>query len=287
MTNTNLKLINKPLYFIIFICCCVAGYFTLKYYKYYSSDYINEDIYSKVLDENRRIFVSLPEDYRQNRTYPLVIKSDGKLNMERWRQSFADIGKEAIIVAIPNLLWRDTRNRDLVPPYARRDVQIEPRPANQTDLSLFGRADKFLQFIELELIPYIEANYQVSDTRILSGFSAGGSMVLYTLSTKPALFDAYFAFSPAAWYDGAVVVDEFAKALPNIGDKPLYLYLSLGSLENDIIGGAFKGLLAALERNAPANLRWNYSYSEGADHGQNPYDSIPKALKGYYQHSLK
>ena len=93
----------------------------------------------------------------------------------------------------------------------------------------------------------------------------------------------YFAFSPAAWYDDSVVVKEFAKNLPVTDGKPIFLYLSLGAEENEIITGSFKGLLSALETNAPANLQWAYSFSEGVGHNANPYVSVPKALTKYYE----
>ncbi|TMP71158.1 hypothetical protein CWC05_22885, partial [Pseudoalteromonas ruthenica] len=110
--------------------------------------------------------------------------------------------------------------------------------------------------IETELLPYLESNYAVNNNRVLSGFSAGGSFVLYTMITKPELFSGYFAFSPAAWYDDSVVVKEFTQHIANIHGSPKYLFLSLGGLENEIITGSFKGLLLALEQRAPNNITW-------------------------------
>ncbi|KJZ01539.1 alpha/beta hydrolase [Pseudoalteromonas piscicida] len=269
------------------IAIVAAGWKFTQYQSHYTSDYVDVVLSSEVLNEDRKVFIRLPKGYDKAHSYPLIIRTDGNFNLARWDEvlsSLAEQGRveDAILVSIPNQFWTETRNRDLVPPYARQDVAIEARPESDNDPAIFGRADRFLQFVESELLPYLEANYSINDNRVLSGFSAGGSFVLYTMVTKPALFDGYFAFSPAAWYDDSVVVKEFAKSLANIQGKPKYIYLSIGGAENDIITGSFHGLLDALEQHAPANVRWGHSISEGAGHSQNPAVSVPLALSEYH-----
>ena len=258
----------------------------------YTSDFIDHSFYSSVLNENRKIFIRLPKDYDKKKGYPLIIKSDGNFNLSRWDESISELAKQekiedSIVVAIPNLFWSDSRNRDLVPPYARQDVKIEARPQEDNSPSIFGMADLFLKFIETEVLPYVEGKYSINDNRVLSGFSAGGSFVLYTIVTKPHLFTGYFAFSPAAWYDDSIVVDEFEKHLPNTIGKPIFLYLSLGAAENEIITGSFKEMLLAIESSAPSNFHSKHSYSHGAGHVENPYISVPKALLEYYEFRAK
>lgn len=270
----------------------LVGVTTYRYLNEYTSDFIDHSLRSEVLQETRKIFVRLPKGYDTTQSYPLIIRSDGNFNLERWHQTieamaFESAMKDSILVSIPNQFWTETRNRDLVPPYARQDVQIEARPEHDKDPNIFGKADKFLAFIETELLPFMEENYAINNNRVLSGFSAGGSFVLYTITTKPELFNGYFAFSPAAWYDDSVVVEEFSKRLPMLNGEPKFLYLSIGGAENSIITGSFEGLLAALKSKAPANLYSDHSYSEGANHSENPYVSVPKALASYYQFRIE
>jgi predicted alpha/beta superfamily hydrolase len=278
----------KIIIVISFILLISTFILSKRYLEDYTSDFIDQNIYSEVLEEDRKIFIRLPKDYDKKKSYPLIIKSDGNFNLSRWDKSIADLSQkkaieDSIIVAIPNLFWIDSRNRDLVPPYARKDVKIEARPRSDNSPSIFGKADLFLSFIETEVLPYIETNYSINDNRVLSGFSAGGSFVLYTIVTKPELFSGYFVFSPAAWYDESIVVSEFKKGLDNVSGKPLFLYLSLGGAENEIITGSFKGLLSAIDSNAPINFYSEHSYSKGAGHVENPYVSVPKALEAYYK----
>jgi predicted alpha/beta superfamily hydrolase len=286
----DVKLLNKKnvgaiVCSALFIC---AGIISESYLDEYSSDFIDHTIYSSVLEENRKIFVRLPASYDSDKSYPLIIKSDGNFNLDRWDEAISVLSdkgiiKDSILVSIPNLFWADSRNRDLVPPYARKDVQIEARPCDINSAEIFGKADLFLAFIANELLPFIEKKYSINNNRVLSGFSAGGSFVLYAITTRPDLFSGYFAFSPAAWYDNSVVVKEFANGLKSTSDKPLFLYLSLGDAENKIITGSFKGLLSAINLDAPENFKSVYSYSKKAGHLENPYVSVPKALKAYYE----
>lgn len=279
---------SKVVLVILFILIVSVVVISKRYIEEYTSDFIDHNLYSSVLDEERKIFVRLPKGYDKKKSYPLIIKSDGNFNLKRWDESIAKLSKQgdiqdSIVVAIPNLFWVDSRNRDLVPPYARKDVQIEERSSDENSPSIFGKADLFLKFIETEVIPFIESKYSLNDNRVLSGFSAGGSFVLYTIVTKPQLFTGYFAFSPAAWYDASIVVDEFKKGLPNTTGKPIFMYLSLGGSENKIITGSFNGLLSAIKTHAPLNFYSKHSYSDNAGHVENPYISVPKAVKEYYK----
>lgn len=276
---------------LVIIVCAIA-YTCNAYIKNYTSVFDDRTLYSTFLGEQRKVFIRLPKNYDANKAYPLIIKTDGNFNIMKWDSTLTEfaaqgISSESIMVAIPNQFWEDTRNRDLVPPYARKDVNINARPVTQTAPEIFGKADLFLAFIEKELLPYLEANYKLNNNRILTGFSAGGSFVLYTLNTNPDLFTGYFVFSPAAWYDDSIVVDEFSKSISKPIGQAKYIYLSLGAQENDIITGSFKGLLNALEHKASQDITWGHSYAKDAGHNENPAISVPKAIKSYYEFRAK
>ena len=284
-----MKILSKVNIFVLLLFILITAVYIVsnRYIEHYISKYDDYNVYSTILNENRKIFIRLPKDFDNRKEYPLIIKSDGNFNLSRWDESINELAKQhiiedSILVSIPNLFWADSRNRDLVPPYARRSVEIDARSPEDNSPAIFGKADLFLAFIEKELLPFIENKYAISNNRVLSGFSAGGSFVLYAMVTKPELFTGYFAFSPAAWYDKSVVVSEFAKKLPNVKGHPIFFYLSLGSAENDIITGSFKGLLSAIDMSAPINFYSKYSYSLNANHVENPYVSVPKALTEYY-----
>lgn len=278
-------LVNVCLAIVMFALAVIA----IRYYNHYASAFTDITIESKALNESRKVFIRLPTNYDKSKAYPLIIKTDGNFNLDNWDRTLtaqrkAGEGEGAILVSIPNKFWKTTRNRDLVPPYARQEVNTEPRPEFQTLLEPNGEADKFLKFIEAELLPYLQTHYKLNDQRVLSGFSAGGSFVLYTLHTKPELFNGYFAFSPAAWYDDMSVVKRFSDFLKTNNPKikaPTFLYLTVGGAEHPLMLEAFNSLKAALKASPNPNLIWHSTVNPNAEHNDNPKQSVAKALIDY------
>jgi len=83
--------------------------------------------------------------------------------------------------------WLAWRMRDLSPTHTQ---QIDDAFGIENIQS--GGAPDFLQFLELELIPFIEKEYSAKSTnRIYAGFSLGGLFGLYALFQRPALFQNY------------------------------------------------------------------------------------------------
>ncbi len=99
------------------------------------------------------------------------------------------------------------RARDLTfPGYPR--LSIDPPPVDGVLLAAEGTrnfhgAEDFQKFIELELIPLIDARYPTTpDARTYFGHSAGGGFGLYTLFTRSELFRNYIISSPGLIYHG-------------------------------------------------------------------------------------
>jgi predicted alpha/beta superfamily hydrolase len=52
-----------------------------------------------------------------------------------------------------------------------------------------GHSDKFIDFIEKELQPYIEKKYKTNDSKTIIGQSLGGLLATEILFKKPTLFN--------------------------------------------------------------------------------------------------
>ncbi|NJK87355.1 MAG: hypothetical protein HC906_16585 [Bacteroidales bacterium] len=94
------------------------------------------------------------------------------------------------------------------------------------DMLPVNQPDKFLRFIEKELIPFIEKDYIVIN-RILYGHSFAGGFVINSMMLSPGLFDKYIASSPTPVMD---FIDrekyvQLDKKLP----ADIYFYFSYGS----------------------------------------------------------
>ena len=78
-----------------------------------------------------------------------------------------------------------------------RGWELSPVRLNFMDNST-GHAAEFLALLEQTIIPFIAQNYRADPAcRMLAGSSLGGLFTLYTMYTKPELFQGYIAASPA------------------------------------------------------------------------------------------
>jgi predicted alpha/beta superfamily hydrolase len=245
---------------------------------------VADAVRSRVLSEQRDLIVSLPASYQRatTRRYPVLYVLDGSSHAEHTAGSarlMARIGvmPEIIVVGVPSS--GENRARDYTPPYMRADAERKDGP--------MGEADRFLRFMETELIPHIEQRYRTTSQRMLAGNSRGGLFVVYSLLERPNLFSARFAFSPALWRDDDRVITELARSLRERSVTPAFLYLSLGDGENAKMTRAFRKAVEVMRTSAPAALRWRADVTSDADHGNNAVLSTPVALRECFRSEVR
>jgi predicted alpha/beta superfamily hydrolase len=74
-----------------------------------------------------------------------------------------------------------------------------------------GGADAFLDLLEREVVPRVEAMAPVDPARrVLWGHSYGGVLALHALFTRPGAFAAYAATDPSLWWGGGHLLHEQA-----------------------------------------------------------------------------
>jgi predicted alpha/beta superfamily hydrolase len=232
---------------------------------------------SAALDESREYLVHLPESYdrRPARRYPVIYVLDGSsqdLHTAASAVLMARIGviDEAIVVGIPNTSGPE-RQRDYTPPGMRQDTDEA--------MGATGRGDRFLLFLESELIPAVERDFRASSVRTLAGNSRGGLFVVYAMTEKTGLFDTYVANSPALWRDDAAMVSRLERFLRSHGELRSNFFMSLGSEENEKMKRAFSKAADVLNDRAPEGLRWRTFVSAEGRHANNAEMSTPVALQ--------
>ena len=184
---------------------------------------------SEILQEDRPIIISLPIGYKENEAnYPVLYLLDGLGNIKHQVGTVellteSGIIPPMIIVGIESL----DRSRDLTPSNAGQDVY---GGTGKSGIQQSGGALKFLQFLEEELIPYIESNNRTHPYRLLEGHSFGGLFSTYALMKKPELFDAYIIQSPALWWNKEEMTEKakvFFKSNTSL-DKSIYFGIGGG-----------------------------------------------------------
>lgn len=228
---------------------------------------------SKVLKQQRRVLVSLPQNYdiKKDLSFPVMYLLDGDSNLSHTSGSARflaniDMAPEMIIVAISNI----NRFYDYTPTVERSGEGGRPT----------GGGEQFLDFIAQELMPHINKNFRTVDYSIFTGHSLGGLMVVHAMATRPQLFDAYFAYSPSLWFDEEKSLDLAIETLqrPNL---PLYLYVSLGD-EKGPMRTAFERFDKSLQQAKPSGFRFNIERLPQESHFSIPLQSQINAYKALF-----
>lgn len=230
-------------------------------------------IKSEVLNQERDFAILLPPNYdaQSKKKYAVLYMLDSAETIAAKFKTLSanNLAAETILVGIRPV--KETRDVDLLPPYMKSDLEIENSP--------MGRADKFLKFMETELMPYITKNYNVSGINAISGHSRSGVFVIYSLLENLNLFQARFAFSPAVWREDNLMVAKTKEFTASTNKKKSFLYLSLGSNENDKMKSGFDALTDELTKNLPKKVILSFQYTKDANHQTNVELSISTALE--------
>ena len=240
-------------------------------------------INSAVLGEERTILVRVPAGYETNKhRYPVLYMTDGNAHIAHTSSTVEFLARngrmsELIVVGITNT----DRTRDLSPTHVTTTV-AGGNSALQFPTS--GGADKFLKFIETELIPDIEKRYRVQPYRILAGHSLGGLFAIHTMISRPELFHSYVAVSPALQWDNQVAVkraEDFFKARK---EWQATLFMTLGREPGPIEDGFYQ-FKQVLEKNQPKGFEWDAQVLDDEDHGsvvlRSHYLGLRKVFNGW------
>ncbi|MFC3879571.1 alpha/beta hydrolase-fold protein [Algoriphagus namhaensis] len=190
-----------------------------------------DSLQSDILGETRKIWVHLPNKYQEGKKYPVIYLLDGGGNFNTVTGLMKQLSinsmvlPEMIVIAILNT----NRSRDLIP----TKVDIDYRTGNKLEYDS-GGGTAFLDFIEDELIPYVDSTYPTSSYRTYVGHSFGGLSVIHALTTRSHLFNNYLAIDPSFWWDNMAYLETVDSLLSvkDYSNKGLFV-----GIANTMIGG--------------------------------------------------
>jgi predicted alpha/beta superfamily hydrolase len=233
---------------------------------------------SDVLGEERTVLVRTPAGYEAGKErYPVLYMTDGNAHMAHTASTIEFLARngrmaELIVVGITNT----DRTRDLTP----TRVRIESGSGAQFPTS--GGADKFLKFIETELIPEIEKRYRVHPYRILAGHSFGGLFAIHAMLSRPELFNSYIAVSPSLQWDDDLEIKRATEFFKDKKEWNATLFVSLGN-EPGLIGDSFASFRRLLNGTKVAGFEWQAEQMEDEDHGSVVLRSHYLGLRKIYE----
>ena len=262
-----------------------------------------DTIHSKILNEDRKIWVYAPKvnpDAGYGKVkYPVVYLLDGDGHfssvtsmIRQLSEGFTSFFPQMIIVGILNT----DRMRDLTPTH----IKGSPDYGDSTIFKTTGGGDKFMSFMEKELIPHIDSAYSTAPYRMFIGHSLGGLMVVDALFHHKNLFNAYIAIDPSLWYDDRNLLKQAEQLLSreNFSKESLYVAIAntmkpgmdTGRVRSDITSNTshIRSILdftTLLKADKKSGLKWDYTYYSEDDHGSVPliaeYDALRFIFKNY------
>ncbi|MBL4836591.1 MAG: alpha/beta hydrolase [Kordiimonadaceae bacterium] len=237
-------------------------------------------IQSAILKEERPYLVHLPVSYEGNKSqlqkYPVLYILDGSSSFVIASSIVSDMATstqipEHIVVAIPNTT---DRTRDLTPNNSIYGYDGERSP----DVETSGGGDKFLQFIEQELIPQINKNYRTMDYTTFAGHSFGGLTVLHSFLSQQGLFDNYLAIDSSLWWDHRIMLKRVKKFVGTHTDSNARIFMSTADRTDDPNGEGMavpnRTFFETLKNSGFPNLHVAQQSFKNEDHGSVPLPSL-------------
>ena len=250
-----------------------------------------DSLKSDILGETRKIWMHLPKNYEDGKKYPVLYLLDGPGHFHSVTGLIKELSTngtralpEMIVIAIANT----NRSRDLIPTYA----EVDYRTGNSLQYDS-GGGNAFLDFIEDELIPYVDSTYPTTSYRTYVGHSFGGLSVINALTTKSHLFDNYVAIDASLWWDNMAYLKTVDSLLSfnDYTNKGLFLGIAntmskgqtISNVEEDtsaistLIRAQLKFARSLEKKDNGLNFEWNYYPND--NHFSVPLISIYDGLR--------
>jgi hypothetical protein len=241
-------------------------------------------LHSNILNEDREYWVSLPESYSDEalsyRKYPLLIVLDGNVHFKVISGMANYMGAdryrswkipEMIVVGIQNV----DRRRDYTP-----DKIITVRENNS------GGGERFLSFLEDELIPELDKNYRTTSYRILFGHSLGGLLATHAYLKEETLFNAFIAVDPSfGTWDEETMDKKLAAVTNRTFDRYIYIATANWGKRNIRNRDRHVRLFEALNNKCEGEFPAKLEYFENESHSSVPliafHNGISSIFDGY------
>jgi hypothetical protein len=146
-----------------------------------------------------------------------------------------------------------------------------------------GGAATFLDFLEHEVIPFVDRTYRtIPSDRGLLGHSYGGLFAIYAMEQRPELFQRIVAASPVLGWDNRLLITAARERLRNLST---HVRLDLSAGDDDIAGiaddtAAFAKLLGEIK---PTGLDYRFTLYHGENHNSIRLVSFPAGMYWVYR----
>jgi predicted alpha/beta superfamily hydrolase len=230
------------------------------------------------------LYVALPSSYAAHpeRRYPALYLCDGYWDAGLVRSLYWNLDYDKVI---PEVILVGFGYPGEDPDYdtlRRWDYTPVAEPTADGGPPITGHAAEFLGVVEHTIIPLVEREYRVDASyRVLGGSSLGGLFTLYTLFTRPELFQAYIAASPAVRFAHEWLLPYEAAFAQNGGAEHLHarLFMTGAERERPEFLGSIKRFDARLHQRSYPGLTYEFRLIDGERHAGTKAESYNRGVR--------
>jgi len=138
------------------------------------------------LQERRDVQYYIPEEYDEEKKYPLIIVLDGEYLFDQVVATSKVYSKfhgmpEMIVVGVHQ---------------SEDSIRLDDCAWNEEDGLPSEKGKQFFEFLGIELIPYLDLNYNTAPFKMIVGYDITANFQNYWLFKENSLFNAYVSISP-------------------------------------------------------------------------------------------
>ena len=138
------------------------------------------------LQERRDVRYYIPEEYDEEKKYPLVLVLDGEYLFE---QVVANAKFYSKFHGMPEMIVVGVNQSE-------NSIRLDDCAWKEESGLPDEKAKKFFEFLGMELIPYLDLNYSTAPFKMIVGYDITANFQNYWLFKEHSLFNAYINISP-------------------------------------------------------------------------------------------
>ena len=237
---------------------------------------------SKIVGDKYLIQTFIPEQKTVlNDQLPVLFVLDADMSfglvydIVRWLRWGNEIPKVAVVgisYGTGQKDWWAKRSRDF--------SQSKDSTKHWGEWPLAGGAANFKNFIEKELFPFLEAEYNLKGGRkTIIGLSLGGLLCADLLFSKPELFDNYIILGPALLWNNKEIFRQEAKYFKSHSAINANVFTAIGKLDKDDIKNPWTEFIDQIKSRNYKGLKLTTWVFEDETHLSMLPVSVTKGLK--------
>ncbi len=223
------------------------------------------ELEAEALDTIKKVWVYLPESYKESRkSYPVIYMHDGQ-NLFDNVTSY--VGEWKVDESLDSLAHAESIIIGIEHGGHKRIEELTPFSHEKYG---GGKADLYLEFLVEKLKPYVDEHYRTMPEQAYTGIfgsSLGGLISYYAALKYPDTFGMVGAFSPSFWFNPKIYeLTEKAK----LNDQIKFYFLA-GTAESEEMVPDLKKMVSILEDKEIKPDHIKAAYIEGGTHSESTW----------------